>query len=187
MSRKSTRTREPSDVRVCPACQAYNLHDATRCFLCGQPLAPAELRKPASVPPPPLSDPELDHAPAPRARGRDDGDDDDSDDGIPAPFPNAETPPDPTTRVALGFALFLVVVGLFRVSPVLAIVLAAFLGAPILRALRGRSGPTAPRPGAPPSVLGFLGRTVVALVLVGFVFVVALVAVFFSIVGAILD
>jgi hypothetical protein len=184
MSRNSLRPSNPPDVRVCPACQAYNLHDATRCFLCGQAFRPAEARaKPA--PAPPLSDPELDYAPAPDP---DRYDDRDADDGVPAPYPNAETPPDPTTRVALGVALFVVFVGLFRASPMLAIFAAVFLAPPLLKALRGRSR-GAPRTGGGgvPSLFGFLGRTLVALSLVGVVFVIAVLTAVFALLGAIFD
>lgn len=180
MKWKPTNPRDTPDVRVCPSCQAYNLPDATRCFLCGRDLGVVGVGKPAREPPP-LSDPDLDYAPYPAPRRRRD------ERRPPATVPTFEPPPDPATRLALGLVLVVLFLGLLRLSPLLALLVAFFLGPPILRALGSRSRLEPRQPGTVPRVVIFLGSTLMALAAVAVVFVIAVLTVIVSVLGAIFD
>jgi hypothetical protein len=175
----SPRDKTP-DVLVCPSCQAYNLPDATRCFLCGRDL---HVRGFGKIPqePPPLFDPDLDEAPfpmprRPRVERR-----------PTATKPRMEPPPDPANRLALGLVLAVLFLGLLRLSPILALLAAFFLGPPILRALGNRSrGDTQPA-GPLPRLAVFLGSTLLALAAVAFVFLIAVFTVIITVLKAIFD
>ena len=87
----------------------------------------------------------------------------------------------------LGIVLAIVFFGLWRLSPIMAILAAFFLGPPILRALGRRSRPKTAQPGTVPRTVVFLGSTLMALAAVAIVFVVAVLTVIVTVLGAIFD